>query len=202
MCLRSIGKSIRNLNRQEKRMFYLALIVIAIIGAGLLLAYYISNFTIVPFTVVVTGIVTFFGVLIISNEQSVDDPKGGAMRKAITVAIVVVYLGLLPTLAFQGIIQYQVLDNNTLNQSLNQTTHAVPVDLSETVISSFTALVTAVVLFYFGSRTWENVKEIDAKEMVTKPSSPIGEKTTTIEKIEKEDGTIEIKTTIEENYKK
>jgi preprotein translocase subunit SecF len=35
-------------------------------------------------------------------------------------------------------------------------------ELSETVVTSFTTLVTAVILFYFGSRTWENVKTIEA----------------------------------------
>jgi hypothetical protein len=103
------------------------------------------------------------------------------MRRSITVAIVVVYLGLLPTLAFQGILQYQVLDldktpitNITINESANVATNQtiqtttnqtiqtapIPIDLQETAIASFTALVTAVVLSYFGFRTWKEIEEI------------------------------------------
>ena len=35
--------------------------------------------------------------------------------------------------------------------------------LSDTVVTSFTALVTAVILFYFGSRTLENIRNPEVK---------------------------------------
>jgi hypothetical protein len=148
---------------------YLAVIIILILIVGIVLAFILSNFAIVPFSVVIMGIVAFFGVLRISRALPVpgDDQKSSAeMRKAITVSILVTYLGLLPTLAFQGILQFQVTGNKTadvalLNQTVNQTAvQVVPqaISLSETVVTSFTALVTAVLLFYFGSRTLENIK--------------------------------------------
>lgn len=137
-----------------------AIILILIIGVGI--AFYLKNFAIVPFSVVVTGILAFFGVLRVSRALSGSNEN--EMRKSITVAILVVYLGLLLTLAFQGILQFQVTGNTTsdvavLNQTVNQTVvQVIPqtVALSETVVTSFTALVAAVLLFYFGSRSLDS----------------------------------------------
>lgn len=133
------------------------IIVILIVGIGL--AFYLKNFAIVPFSVVIMGIITFFGMLRIS--RALTGTNENEIRKSITVSIMVVYLGLLPTLAFQGILQFQFTGNITsgnevslLNQTVNQTViQVIPqtVSLSETVVTSFTALVAAVLLFYFGA---------------------------------------------------
>lgn len=146
---------------------YLAVTSVAVIIVGFILTFLFRTFAILPFSVVVMGILVFFGILRISRAlQSNNGDRGQAeMRKAITVSIVVVYLGLLPTLAFQGIIQFQAAANTTAINILNQTAvNTVPqVSLSETVVTSFTALVTAVILFYFGSRTLENIKSQNGK---------------------------------------
>ena len=133
--------------------------IILILFLGVLVAYFTQNFAAVPFAVVIMGIIAFFGVLRIS--RALTGSNEGEMRKAITVAILVVYLGLLPTLAFQGILQFEFTGNSSpatdvtiLNQTDNQTVLQVtPKDVSlyETVVTSFTALVAAVLLFYFGS---------------------------------------------------
>ncbi|WP_321421727.1 hypothetical protein [uncultured Methanobacterium sp.] len=133
------------------------IILILIVGIGL--AFYLKNFAIVPFSVVIMGIITFFGMLRIS--RALTGTNENEIRKSITVSIMVVYLGLLPTLAFQGILQFQFTGNITsgtevslLNQTVNQTViQVIPqtVSLSETVVTSFTALVAAVLLFYFGA---------------------------------------------------
>ena len=133
------------------------IILILIFGIGL--AFYFKNFAIVPFSVVIMGIITFFGMLRIS--RALTGTNENEIRKSITVSIMVVYLGLLPTLAFQGILQFQFTGNLTsgtevslLNQTVNQTViQVIPqtVSLSETVVTSFTALVAAVLLFYFGA---------------------------------------------------
>ncbi|MDP3066802.1 MAG: hypothetical protein Q8N08_08710 [Methanobacteriaceae archaeon] len=150
----------------RKKSIWLASGVFSIIIIGLILAFWLNNFAIVPFTVVLTGIVAFWGTIIISNQLADrDDQNSGEMRRAITVAIVVVYLGLLPTLAFSGILQYQVLDlKPSANLTLNETLQTIPqpIEESTTAITSFTALVTAVILFYFGMRTWEEVKKLEA----------------------------------------
>ena len=147
-----------NDNKAYFLMKLYAIIIIAILIIGVLLAYIIKNFAAVPFAVVIMGIIAFFGVLRISKALTGSEH---GMRMAITVSILVVYLGLLPTLAFQGILQFDITGNATnpsdvtiLNQTDNQTVLQVtPKDVSlyETVVTSFTALVAAVLLFYFGS---------------------------------------------------
>lgn len=173
-----IKKQIKKTYEEKKSTkcttFWLAFLILIIILGGLIFAINTNNFAYVPFGVVLAGIVAFFGIMIISNQLAdKDDINSGEMRRAIAVAVVVVYLGLLPTLAFQGILQYQVLglnetptSNVTFNESSNVTTNStiqaapLPVELSQTAISSFTALVTAVILSYFGLRTWKEVEEI------------------------------------------
>ena len=145
-----------------KLIWIMAAFIIIILVVGIFLAFYFKNFAIVPFSVVIMGIISFFGVLRIS--RALTGTNENEMRKSITVSILVVYLGLLPTLAFQGILQFQVTGNKStelavLNQTVNQTVvQFVPqtIALSETVVTSFTALVAAVLLFYFGSRTLDS----------------------------------------------
>jgi hypothetical protein len=152
-------------NQDEKAyklIWIMAAFIIIILVFGIFLAFYFKNFAIVPFSVVIMGIISFFGVLRIS--RALTGTNENEMRKSITVSILVVYLGLLPTLAFQGILQFQVTGNKStelavLNQTANQTVvQVIPqtIALSETVVTSFTALVAAVLLFYFGSRTLDS----------------------------------------------
>lgn len=138
----------------------LAIIAVVIIFLGFIFTFIFKTFAILPFSVVIMGIVVFFGVLYISRALSDTNNGNAAIRKGITVSIVVVYLGLLPTLAFQGIIQFQATGNKTTALLNNTIVSTVPQTyaLSDTVVTSFTALVTAVILFYFGSRTLENIK--------------------------------------------
>lgn len=144
----------------------LAIISIVIVFLGFIFTFIFRTFAILPFSVVIMGIVVFFGVLYISRALSDTNTGSGnaAIRKGITVSIVVVYLGLLPTLAFQGIIQFQATGNKTTALLNNTIVSTVPQTyaLSDTVVTSFTALVTAVILFYFGSRTLENIKGPDS----------------------------------------
>lgn len=142
----------------------LAIISVLVIFLGFVFTFIFKTFAILPFSVVIMGIVVFFGVLYISGALSDKDTGNAAIRKGITVSIVVVYLGLLPTLAFQGIIQFQATGNKTTALLNNTIVSTVPQTyaLSDTVVTSFTALVTAVILFYFGSRTLENIKGTDS----------------------------------------
>lgn len=144
----------------------LAIISVLIVFLGFIFTFIFKTFAILPFSVVIMGIVVFFGVLYISRALSDTNTGSGnaAIRKGITVSIVVVYLGLLPTLAFQGIIQFQATGNKTTALLNNTIVSTVPQTyaLSDTVVTSFTALVTAVILFYFGSRTLENIKGPDS----------------------------------------
>lgn len=158
--------------------------IIGILFIGVALAFYYKNFAIVPFSVVIMGIITFFGMLRIS--RALTGTNENEIRKSITVSIMVVYLGLLPTLAFQGILQFQFTGNLTsgsevslLNQTVNQTViQVIPqtVSLSETVVTSFTALVAAVLLFYFGAGSLDKytaaVKGSNADSGSSSPSSP------------------------------
>lgn len=141
----------------------MGILIISILIAGIYLAFHFNNFAFVPYSVVITGIVAFFTVIKISRALSNSENE---MRKAITVAIMVVYLGLLPTLAFQGILQFQVTGNAStasdvaiINQTANQTVLQLTpkdVSLSETVVTSFTTLVAAVLLFYFGAGAFDS----------------------------------------------
>lgn len=152
-----------NDSRAYLLMLIMGILIISILIAGIYLAFHFNNFAFVPYSVVITGIVAFFTVIKISRALSNSENE---MRKAITVAIMVVYLGLLPTLAFQGILQFQVTGNAStasdvaiINQTANQTVLQLTpkdVSLSETVVTSFTTLVAAVLLFYFGAGAFDS----------------------------------------------
>lgn len=159
-------------------MVGMAVVIIVILIFGILQAFNSGNFAFVPYSVVIMGIVSFFTVLYVSRALSNSEHE---MRKAITVAIMVVYLGLLPTLAFQGILQFQVTGNATaaadvaiINQTANQTVlQFTPKDisLSETVVNNFTTLVAAVLLFYFGAGAFESyVKAINGSSSTNNSS--------------------------------
>jgi hypothetical protein len=83
------------------------------------------------------GIITFFGILLIANYMSGTSPfDTGEVRKALTGSFVIIYFALIPLLTFG---------------SLN-----LPADESiKTIITNFTWIVGAIVIFYFGSRAVE-----------------------------------------------
>lgn len=198
---------------------WLALALIVTLCLGIIIAYLCQNFFAVPFAVVIMGIISFFGVLWITKS---DPDETAVMRKAITVSILVVYLGLLPALTFQGILQFQVTENTTMEVTvLNQTiVQAVPqaISLVETVVTSFTALVAAVLLFYFGSRSLDNYYDYLKKgkspgdensgagaaspesAAVSSVDPTKTEKVTTIERYDKDEKLID-KTVTTETYK-
>lgn len=121
-----------------KTMGIVALDII-VLSIGISLAYLWSKTYLVPFSVSIMGIITFFGILTVSNTLSgKSEFTSGEIRQAITGAFVVLYFGLIPMMIFKC---FQLEHTqNTLY-----------------IFDSLTYLVSAVVLFYFGSRTLENV---------------------------------------------
>jgi uncharacterized membrane protein YidH (DUF202 family) len=122
-------------------MSYLAIVlldlVILVIGISL------SDFwdrAALSFAVPAIGIVTFFGVLARSEE-----PNGPeTIRRAIAISLVTVYLVLVGILAFYP-------GNSAWSE------------LEKTLFGSFTATISVVIAFYFGSSAYIRGKEIDNK---------------------------------------
>lgn len=83
------------------------------------------------------GIITFFGILIIANYMSGTSPfDTGEVRKALTGSFVIIYFAFVPLVTFGSII--------------------LPSDEPiKTIITNFTWIVGAIVIFYFGSRAVE-----------------------------------------------
>lgn len=83
------------------------------------------------------GIITFFGILLIANYMSGTSPfDSGEVRKALTGSFVLIYFLFVPLVTFG---------------SLN-----IPVvEPIRTIITNFTWIVGAIVIFYFGSRAVE-----------------------------------------------
>lgn len=91
----------------------------------------------IAFSVGGIGIITFFGVIVISNYLSESKfLEKGEMRKAIAASFTIVYIALLSLLTFKGV---------SLTDS----------GLSQTMIDHFTTLVGVIVAFYFGSRSFD-----------------------------------------------
>ena len=83
------------------------------------------------------GTITFFGILLISSYLSGTSPLNtGEIRKAITGSFVIIYFAFMPLVAFGSV--------NLLNDE--------PI---KTIITNFTWIVGAIVIFYFISRTVE-----------------------------------------------
>jgi len=83
------------------------------------------------------GIVTFFGILLIANYMSGTSPfDTGEVRKALTGSFIVIYFAFVPLITFGNI----------------SLASAEPI---KTIITNFTWIVGAIVIFYFGSRAVE-----------------------------------------------
>jgi hypothetical protein len=83
------------------------------------------------------GIITFFGILLIANYMSGTSPfDTGEVRKALTGSFVIIYLALVPLITFGTI--------------------TIPAEEPiKTIVTNFTWIVGAIVIFYFGSRAVE-----------------------------------------------
>lgn len=83
------------------------------------------------------GIITFFGILVISNYMSGTSPlNSGEIRKALTSSFVITYFAFLPLVTFGSV--------------------NIPTDEPiKTIVTNFTWIVGAIVIFYFGSRAVE-----------------------------------------------
>jgi len=133
-----------NLNRQVKnfrgRKWINALKMITILA--------ILDLVIVPLLVtllhipvewlfITVGIITFFGILLIANYMSGTSPfDTGEVRKALTGSFIVVYFAFVPLVTFGSV-------------------NLVSAEPIKTIITNFTWIVGAIVIFYFGSRAVE-----------------------------------------------
>lgn len=83
------------------------------------------------------GIVTFFGILLIANYMSGTSPfDTGEVRKALTGSFIIIYFAFVPLITFGNI----------------SLASAEPI---KTIITNFTWIVGAIIIFYFGSRAVE-----------------------------------------------
>jgi peptidoglycan biosynthesis protein MviN/MurJ (putative lipid II flippase) len=91
------------------------------------------------------AVITFFGFLMLERKPgSVGSPNEGAMRRAITVAMVTVYLVLVGVMVFfRG-------------------TWESP-EVTQTLLGSFTATIGVVVAFYFGSSAYLEARSPKSK---------------------------------------
>ena len=88
------------------------------------------------------GVITFFGIMLIVNYMSGSSPfDTGEIRKALTGSFVVLYFVLVPLVTFGGI---------TVTQG----------ETVKTILTNFTWIVGAIIIFYFGSRAVEEYVKI------------------------------------------
>lgn len=133
-----------NLNRQVKnfrgKKWFNALKMISVLA--------ILDLVIIPLLItllhipvewlfITIGIITFFGILLIANYMSGTSPfDTGEVRKALTGSFIVIYFAFVPLVTFGNI----------------SLASAEPI---KTIITNFTWIVGAIIIFYFGSRAVE-----------------------------------------------
>jgi len=120
--------------RWRKTTEYAAVVVaidIAILVIGVVLQNYNIN---LGWTIAAIGIITFFGMLSVSSYHKKDSPEGdqGTMRDALTASLISAYFAVLAFSMFE-----KITSGNTAVDSL---------------LSSFSSVITIVVAFYFGSK--------------------------------------------------
>ena len=92
------------------------------------------------------GIVTFFGTLIIVNYMSGTAPlNSGEIRKALTAAVITVYLSFVPLITFGSI---QIPSDGAV----------------KTIVVNFTWIVGIIIIFYFISRAIEEYAKIKKQD--------------------------------------
>ena len=90
------------------------------------------------------GLVTFFGIMLITNYMSGTSPfNTGEIRKAITVSLIIVYLALVPLFAFE------IIEPSSGTSAQH-------------IVNNFTWLIGAVIVLYFSTRPIEEyVKKVN-----------------------------------------
>jgi len=140
-------------NSRKKGAFGISFLIITFDILALALGTIIAT---VPITLSIgcIGIVTFIGVLALSNYLSQDPELAKKeMRKAIAASFTLVYLVFLALVVFS-------------EDLLAET------ELAKTVVGHFTWVVGIIIVFYFGSRSVEEyLKRKEAKEEETKEES-------------------------------
>lgn len=130
---------LRQVKNSRRKKWYNSLKMISIIGVMDLLIIPLVVFLLglhMQWIFIGMGIVTFFGILLVANYMSGTSPfDTGEVRKALTGAFITVYLTFVPIVTFEGA--------NITGTSTN------------TVVTNFTWIVGAIVIFYFASRTVE-----------------------------------------------
>jgi hypothetical protein len=95
-----------------------------------------------PWIFIGLGIITFFGLLLITSYMSGTSPLNtGEVRKAVTGSFVIIYFAFVPLVAFGSI-------NLPADEPI------------KTIVTNFTWIVGAVVIFYFGSRAVEEYVKV------------------------------------------
>ncbi len=130
----------RQISNKHSREWARTVVMIAILG--------IIDLVLVPLLVttmgipvqwifIAMGVITFFGILLVVNYMSGSSPLDtGEIRKALTGTFVILYFVFIPLVTFGGI-------------SVTQG------DSVKTIITNFTWIVGAIIIFYFGSRAVE-----------------------------------------------
>jgi hypothetical protein len=135
----------RQVSHRRTREWSRTLIMISILGiVDLLVVPLLVTIMGIPvqWIFVALGIITFFGILLIVNYMSGSSPLDtGEIRKALTGSFVILYFVLVPLITFGGI---------TVTQG----------EAVKTIITNFTWIVGAIIIFYFGSRAVEEYVKI------------------------------------------
>jgi cytochrome bd-type quinol oxidase subunit 2 len=127
-------------------MLLMAVILVLIGGAMGLAVAFDTNAPIAAATAAV-GVVTFFGMLGAYGETPPSrDERHDRIRDATAVTFIVVYVVLLGLLAFAKV---------TMDEQAPE--------IASTLVTNFTALMTVVIAFYFGSTTYEKVRGVNVR---------------------------------------
>lgn len=152
---RPVSLEISNVIKTRKRAhmnrnYRVAALILAIVGATLVLVFvggHGGSPAPLGFCTVAAGVITFFHFIADpSNKANEAHEKDMRLRAAIASAVIVQYLVMV------GLAAYFINDIETLPA------------LTETMISSFTAIVAVVVAFYFGSSAYIDVKRQGNRE--------------------------------------
>lgn len=126
---------------ESKRLFWIGVIDIVVIAIGATLSAIIHHMAFLAVAVTTVAIVTFFGVLTGGNVQS----NESVFRRAITVAVVTVYLVLVSLVSFFG-------------------GGWESPEVATTLLVSFTSIVGVIVAFYFGSSAYLELRRSSNSE--------------------------------------
>lgn len=149
---KKLTKDNENLDRQIKhfraRKWFNSLKMIIVLGVLdlIIIPLLVSLLHIpLPWLFISLGIITFFGILVISNYMSTTNPfDTGEIRKALTGAFVVLYFVFIPLVTFENILPTS--------------------EIVTTIITAFSTIVVVIIGFYFGTRGIEEFKKLDRKK--------------------------------------